>query len=384
MTRRLKFISVVGARPNFMKVAPLHRAFSRIDSLEHLIVHTGQHYDANMSKVFFEDLELPRPDVYLGVGSGSHAEQTAKVMVEFEKVLLKEKPDLVIVVGDVNSTVACSLAAAKLLIPVAHVEAGLRSFDRTMPEELNRMVTDVLSDYLFVTEESGVVNLKHEGIDDSKVFLVGDVMIDSLTIYREKARRSRIKEALNVKGQGYTLVTLHRPANVDDKENLTRIMRTFKGIEKLGKIIFPIHPRTRRRIEEYGLTDEFGSLKGLVLSDPLGYLDFLNLMMDAKIVLTDSGGIQEETTFLNVPCITMRENTERPATIAIGTNVLAGLDVERVVALTKECHEGKWKVSSVPELWDGKAAERIADILLESSEAVPAVGGNKNSEESDK
>jgi UDP-N-acetylglucosamine 2-epimerase (non-hydrolysing) len=384
VSRRLKFISVVGARPNFMKVAPLHRAFSKIDSVQHVIVHTGQHYDANMSKVFFEDLELPKPDVYLGIGSGSHAEQTAKVMVEFEKVLLKEKPDLVIVVGDVNSTVACSLTAAKLLVPVAHVEAGLRSFDRTMPEELNRIVTDVLSDYLFVTEESGMVNLRHEGISDGKVFLVGDVMIDSLIAYREKAKTSRIKESLNVKEHAYTLVTLHRPANVDEKRNLEDILSIFKGIEKHGRIIFPIHPRTRKRIDEFGLKGRFESLTGLFLADPLGYLDFLNLMMGARIVLTDSGGIQEETTYLNVPCVTMRENTERPATIEIGTNVLTGLNVGQVVSLVAECYAGKWKSSFIPDLWDGKAAERIAEILLNQGGSLSPVGSNKNSEEFDK
>ncbi len=365
----MKFISVVGARPNFMKVAPLHRAFSEIDDIKHMIVHTGQHYDQNMSKVFFDDLELPKPDVYLGVGSGSHAEQTAKVMVEFEKVLRAERPDLVIVVGDVNSTVACSLTASKLLIPVAHVEAGLRSFDRTMPEEINRIVTDVLSDYLFVTEESGVVNLRHEGVDDDKVFLVGDVMIDSLIAYREKAKQSTISDQLSaVSGQQivphkYTLVTLHRPSNVDEKENLETILRIFQGVESHGPIIFPIHPRTRKRIEEFGLSSQFAAVNGLVLTDPLGYLDFLNLMLDARIVLTDSGGIQEETTFLGVPCITMRENTERPVTIASGTNVLTGLNVDRIVSLVGECYAGKWKKSVMPKLWDGKAAERIAGVL---------------------
>lgn len=365
----MRFISVVGARPNFMKVAPLHRAFSKMDSIEHLIVHTGQHYDDNMSKVFFDDLELPKPDVYLGVGSGSHAEQTAKVMVEFEKVLRQERPDLVIVVGDVNSTLACSLTASKLLIPVAHVEAGLRSFDRTMPEEINRIVTDVLSDYLFVTEESGVVNLRHEGISDEKVFLVGDVMIDSLILYREKAKRSAISSQLSaisrqaIEPQGYTLVTLHRPSNVDEKENLEKILKIFKGIDRNGPIIFPIHPRTRKRIEEFGLSSQFASVHGLVLTDPLGYLDFLNLMMDARILLTDSGGIQEETTYLNVPCLTLRENTERPITLERGTNVLTGLDTDRIVSLTAECYEGKWKKSAIPKLWDGAAGERIANIL---------------------
>jgi UDP-N-acetylglucosamine 2-epimerase (non-hydrolysing) len=353
-----------------MKVAPLHRVFSKMDTVDHLIVHTGQHYDQNMSKIFFEDLELPKPDVYLGVGSGTHAEQTAKVMVEFEKVLLREKPDLVIVVGDVNSTVACSLTAAKLLIPVAHVEAGLRSFDRTMPEEINRIVTDILSDYLFVTEESGVVNLRIEGVSEKKIFLVGDVMIDSLILYREKAKLSEIKKALKVSPGGYSLVTLHRPSNVDNREDLETILRIFQGIEKHGKIVFPIHPRTRKRIEEFGLSPQFSAVENLVLTDPLGYLDFLNLMIDAKIILTDSGGIQEETTFLNVPCLTLRENTERPITLELGTNVLTGLSVEKVVTLTAECFAGKWKKSRVPGLWDGKAAERIGRILVDSREAA--------------
>lgn len=369
----MKFISVVGARPNFMKVAPLHRAFSKMDSVRHMIVHTGQHYDKNMSKVFFDDLELPKPEVYLGVGSGSHAEQTAKVMVEFEKVLKKEMPDLVIVVGDVNSTVACSLTASKLLVPVAHVEAGLRSFDRTMPEEINRIVTDVLSDYLFVTEESGVVNLKHEGISEEKVFLVGDVMIDSLMMYRQKANASAIRNRLSagsgraIEPRAYTLVTLHRPSNVDEKENLEKILKIFQGIEKNGPIIFPIHPRTRKRIEEFGLSPQFAQVRGLMLTDPMGYLDFLNLMMNAGILLTDSGGIQEETTYLNVPCLTLRENTERPITLDSGTNVLTGLDIDRIVSLTADCYAGKWKESIVPKLWDGAAGERIANILAGSN-----------------
>lgn len=359
----MKFISVVGARPNFMKAAPLHRVFSKMDNVQHLIVHTGQHYDKNMSKIFFKDLDLPKPDVYLGVGSGSHAEQTAKVMIEFEKVLTKEKPDLVIVVGDVNSTVACSLAASKLLIPVAHVEAGLRSFDRTMPEEINRIVTDALSDYLFVTEEAGVTNLRNEGISEKKVFLVGDVMVDSLILYREKAKRSDIKKTLSVSSKSYTLVTLHRPSNVDNRDSLETILKIFQRIQRHGKIIFPIHPRTRKRIEEFGLSSQFVAVKDLVLTDPLGYLDFLNLMMDARIVLTDSGGIQAETTFFGVPCLTLRENTEQPCTIELGTNVLTGLSVDKVVGLTNECYEGKWKKGTLPELWDGKAAERIGKVL---------------------
>ncbi len=384
MSRNLKFISVVGARPNFMKVAPLHRVFRNIEGVRHLVVHTGQHYDENMSKVFFDDLELPKPDIYLGVGSGSHAEQTARIMIEFEKVLLKERPDLVIVVGDVNSTIACSLTAAKLQVPVAHVEAGLRSLDRTMPEELNRIVTDALSDFLFVTEEVGVENLIHEGLAEEKVFLVGDVMVDSLVTYCEKAKASRVKSALGVTPKAYTLVTLHRPSNVDDRLNLGKILEILERIEKYGTIIFPIHPRTRKRIEEFGLMDDFQTVKGLLLAEPLGYLDFMNLMMDARLVMTDSGGIQEETFFFNVPCLTLRDTTERPATVADGTNVLAGLDVERVAGLTAECYGGKWKSSRVPDILDGRAAERIAEVLLNSFGKKEAVMSGGNIKESDK
>ncbi len=384
MSRELKFISVVGARPNFMKVAPLHRVFSRIESVRHLIVHTGQHYDANMSKIFFDDLDLPKPDIYLGVGSASHAEQTARVMIGFEKVLVEEKPDLVIVVGDVNSTVACSLTAAKLQVPVAHVEAGLRSFDRAMPEELNRIVTDALSDYLFVTEFAGVENLVHEGIHEERIFLVGDVMVDSLVMYRDRAKASGIKSVLDVTAGSYTLVTLHRPSNVDNEANLAKILEILERIEKYGRVIFPIHPRTRKRIEEFGLMDDFQSVKRLLLTDPLGYLDFMNLMMDARLVVTDSGGIQEETFFLNVPCLTLRDTTERPATVADGTNVLAGLDVEKVAGLTAECYEGKWKASKVPDILDGHAAERIAEVLMNSFGKKDAVMSGGNIKESNK
>jgi len=362
----MKVVSVVGARPNFMKVAPLHRVFSKMQNVHHLIVHTGQHYDKNMSKVFFDDLELPEPDVYLGVGSGTHAEQTARIMMEFEKVLLNEKPDLVIVVGDVNSTVACSLTASKLRVPVAHVEAGLRSFDRTMPEEINRVVTDALSDYLFATEEAGVTNLKNEGVGEEKIFLVGDVMIDSLMLYQEKAKRSEIKKSFDISACEYTLVTLHRASNVDNRESLLVILDIFRAIEKHGKIIFPIHPRTRKRLEEFDLLSQYSMVKNLVLTNPIGYLDFLSIMTDAKLVLTDSGGIQAETTFLNVPCVTLRENTEQPCTVESGTNVLAGLAVEKVVDLVSDCYAGTWKKGKLPEFWDGKAAERIVKALVNS------------------
>lgn len=347
-----------------MKVAPLHKAFQKYArSIRHLIVHTGQHYDAAMSKVFFEDLELPHPDFYLGVGSGSHAEQTAKIMVEFEKVLQQQKPDLVLVVGDVNSTVACSLVSVKMGIPVAHVEAGLRSFDRSMPEEINRLLTDAIAGYLFVTEPSGVENLKREGIAESKIFLVGNVMIDSLAHYRQKAKGSKILEQLKLKPRAFTLVTLHRPSNVDDAGSLEKILKIFERLSERTTIVFPIHPRTRKMIERFGLNGRVSSLKNLKLVDPVGYLDFLNLIKHSQLVLTDSGGIQEETTYLGIPCLTLRENTERPITVEMGTNQLCGLDVERIIRASFEVFEGKIKHGSVPEFWDGNTAERIATIL---------------------
>ena len=361
-------ISVVGARPNFMKVAPLHRAFQKhADRFRHLIVHTGQHYDEAMSKVFFNELGLPKPDFYLGVGSGTHAQQTAKVMVEFEKVLEQVRPGLVIVVGDVNSTVACSLVSAKMGIPVAHVEAGLRSFDRTMPEEINRLLTDAISDYLFVTEPSGVGNLMREGIDEKKIFLVGNVMIDSLVGYREQALRSSIMQKLGVKKGSYILVTLHRPSNVDSKEGLEGILSIFEVLGRKTTIVFPVHPRTRKMLETHGLSARAAAIPSLKLLDPLGYLDFLRLMEDAKLVLTDSGGIQEETTFLGVPCLTLRENTERPITVEVGTNQLCGTDRDLIVRRSLEVFDGKTKKGRIPELWDGHTAERIASTLNETS-----------------
>lgn len=360
------FLSVVGARPNFMKVAPIHRALARhADRVRHVIVHTGQHYDEKMSKVFFEDLELPVPDVYLGIGSGSHAEQTGRVMIAFEQTLAEVKPDVVIVVGDVNSTLACSVTCAKMHVPVVHVESGLRSFDRTMPEEINRMVTDILSDLLFVTEPAGLVNLRNEGIADEKVHLVGDVMIDSIAQYRAKAAQSGILAEHGLAPRDYTLVTLHRPSNVDVRENLEKVLDIFEQIHDETTIIFPIHPRTRRRIDEFALADRFRALERLVLCDPIGYLDFLCLMDNARLILTDSGGIQEESTYLEVPCLTLRENTERPVTIDVGTNQLLGLDVPLVVAKAREVYAGHPKTGRIPDMWDGRAAERIVTILLE-------------------
>lgn len=361
-----KVISVVGARPNFMKVAPLYREFLKHkDEVKHLIVHTGQHYDEKMSKIFFDDLELPKPDIYLGVGSGTHSVQTAKIMVEFEKIIMDEKPDLIIVVGDVNSTLACAVVASKMLVPIVHVEAGLRSFDNTMPEEINRKVTDVLSDMLFITEKSGVENLKNEGINSNKVHLVGNVMIDSLVQYREKSKKSTLISELGLEPKQYILVTLHRPSNVDQKENLEKILSIFEGFNTNLPIVFPIHPRTQKNISALGLAERFKNLKNVKIIDPIGYLDFINLMDHASLILTDSGGIQEETTFLGVPCVTMRDNTERPITVEVGSNYLIGLNVKEVVKTGNEILSGKIKAHHIPDLWDGKAAERIVKILID-------------------
>lgn len=362
----IKIVNVVGARPNFMKIAPIQRVMDRYDTIEPVLVHTGQHYDERMSKLFFDDLQMPKPDIYLNVGSASHAVQTARIMIEFEKVLDQEKPDLVIVVGDVNSTAACSMVASKMGVKIAHVEAGLRSFDRDMPEEINRLVTDVLSDFLFVTERSGLDNLKREGIDDSKVHFVGHVMIDSLIHFTEKARQSHIRTDLGLNGQDYSLVTLHRPSNVDNKENFIKLLAAFEVIEKELPIIFPIHPRSRKMIEKFDLQDKVAAMSNLRLLEPLGYLDFMNLMHNAKLLLTDSGGIQEETTYLGIPCITMRENTERPVTVDVGTNILVGTDTERIIQEVKNILDGKGKKGQIPELWDGRAAERIVEILEKS------------------
>jgi UDP-N-acetylglucosamine 2-epimerase (non-hydrolysing) len=362
-----KIISVVGARPNFMKIAPLHRAFQKYsNNVKHLICHTGQHYDEKMSKVFFEDLELPQPDFYLGVGSGSHAEQTANVMMKFEKILLDEKPDLIIVVGDVNSTIACSLTASKLHIKVVHVEAGLRSGDRLMPEEVNRVLTDAISDMLFVTEKSGMENLKREGVTEEKVFFTGNVMIDSLAYFKPKVENSEIHQKYNLELNKYVLVTLHRPSNVDNKEQLIRLIDLLNTIANKRKILFPIHPRTKNNLAEFKLLETIDS--NLILTEPIGYLDFLALTSNAELILTDSGGIQEESTYLGVQCITLRTSTERPITVELGTNQLLGTDLDKAKIVALEVLDGNIKQGQVPELWDGKAAERIAEVIVDKLE----------------
>jgi UDP-N-acetylglucosamine 2-epimerase (non-hydrolysing) len=354
----MKVLNVVGARPNFMKIAPIVEQMNRVSEIQSVLVHTGQHYDAGMSDVFFRDLGIPEPGVHLGVGSGSHAEQTARVMVEFERVCLKEKPDLILVVGDVNSTMACTLVGAKLLIRVAHVEAGLRSFDRTMPEEVNRLVTDALADLLFTTSRDADENLVREGVDRSKIHFVGNVMIDTLLKHRARAAALALPSKLGVEPGGYALVTLHRPSNVDDPVVFGQILEALTEIAETLPVIFPIHPRSAKRIGEFGLNP--GRVRTM---DPFGYLEFLNLTSNARIVLTDSGGLQEETTILGVPCLTLRHNTERPVTITHGTNVMTGPDRNRILQAFRRILNGDWKPSGPPELWDGKAAERIVSTI---------------------
>lgn len=360
----MKILNIVGARPNFMKIAPIMEEIKRHSQIEAMLVHTGQHYDAGMSDIFFEHLNLPEPDIYLGVGSGTHAEQTAKIMVEFEKVAIKEAPDLVLVVGDVNSTLACSLVAAKLNIPVAHVEAGLRSRDRTMPEEINRLVTDCLADFLFTTSVDADENLKREGIAPEKIFFVGNVMIDTLVRYKEEAMRSNTLADLRLEETDFAILTLHRPSNVDDKETLIRILKAIEELQKGIRIVYPIHPRTKKRINEFGLQEAIEAMGDLILIDPIGYLDLLALMLRSKLVLTDSGGLQEETTFLGIPCLTLRQNTERPVTVELGTNIIVGTDRERIVKEGMKALRNQGKTGQIPPLWDGHAAERIVKTLI--------------------
>jgi len=354
-----KVILVCGARPNFMKVAMVLEEMKKFpQDFSPLLVHTGQHYDYELSGAFFRDLSLPEPDVYLGVGSGNHGEQTGKVMIEFEKIVDRENPSLIVVVGDVNSTLAAAIVASKLLVPLAHVEAGLRSFDRTMPEEINRTVTDVLSDYCFTTEEDASLNLKNEGVDGSKVYLVGDVMVDCLMKNREKTEGSKILEDLALEEKGYAVLTLHRPSNVDSKETLSRILEALKIVGEKIQIIFPAHPRTKKMLEEFGLVPQ-----NVVIKDPLGYLDFIRLEEKARFVLTDSGSIQQETTVFGVPCLTLRENTERPFTIRKGTNTLVGTDKERIVEESFKIMDGRGEKGQIHHLWDGKASQRIVRAL---------------------
>lgn len=405
-----KIFVVAGARPNFMKVAPLVSQLKRCPDVESILVHTGQHYDAEMSDAFFRDLGLPEPDIFLGAGSGSHAWQTAKIMTAFEDVLLKQRPDAVVVVGDVNSTLACALVAAKITYPmisahaknprtrplIAHVEAGLRSCDRSMPEEINRILTDALSDLLFTPSRDADENLKREGIPGEKIFFVGNAMIDTLLAHRERAWRSDILHKLgltpepnernsrnerdqrnerNERVLPYALCTLHRPSNVDNEETFRGILQALEEIGREVPILYPIHPRARQRLQAFGLSSHvtFASSvepvdpkNSITCLEPLGYLEFLQLMANARLVLSDSGGIQEETTILGIPCVTIRENTERPVTIAEGTNILGGVGTEGIMKAAREALNGNGRAGKRPEKWDGQTSERIVDILLRS------------------
>jgi len=353
----LNILHVVGARPNFMKVAPVMAALESRLTCSQRLVHTGQHYDANMSDVFFQQLGLPQPDVSLGVGSGSHAVQTAQIMIRFEEVVEAKRPDLVLVYGDVNSTVAASLVCAKLRIPVGHVEAGLRSFDRTMPEEINRLMTDQTADLLFTPSPDGDANLLREGIAPDAIHHVGNVMIDTLVRLLPQTQLPQV-EALATR---YALVTLHRPSNVDDEAMLRRLMATLQEVSDELQVVFPIHPRTRARLQAFDLA--VADNEGFLLLDPLGYLEFLALQRQAAFVITDSGGVQEESTYLRVPCLTVRENTERPITVEVGTNVLVGQDMGRLRAEVDRIVAGTFKTGRIPPLWDGRAGERIADVI---------------------
>jgi UDP-N-acetylglucosamine 2-epimerase (non-hydrolysing) len=370
MKSNMKIIHVAGARPNFMKISPLIRELKKFPEFKPMIVHTGQHYDYEMSKLFFEELEIPEPDMNLEVGSASHAIQTAEIMKRFEKVVLEEKPDLVVVVGDVNSTIACALTSVKLGIRVAHVEAGLRSFDRTMPEEINRILTDTISDFLFTSEQSGNVNLKNEGIPDEKVYFVGNVMIDTLLRNREKSLSSKILDTLSLKPEAYAALTLHRPSNVDDQDTFKEILQALLKVQKSFKIVFPIHPRTKATLQAMKDSHLLMNAENFIMTEPLGYLDFLRLMDNARFVLTDSGGIQEETTVLGIPCITLRKNTERPVTVSEGTNVIAGPYRDKIIEESLKVIEGDKSPGRIPEKWDGKASERIVKVLSERLSAL--------------
>ena len=360
---KAKVVFVGGARPNFMKIGPILVEVGKIPRIEPVLVHTGQHYDRELSDVFFEELQIPAPDRYLGVGSSSHAKQTAQIMIEFEKILLEERPHLVVVVGDVNSTLACSITSVKLHVPVAHVEAGLRSFDRTMPEEINRIVTDSLSTILFTTCEDANLNLRKEGAREDGIHFVGNVMIDSLQRHVEVARKSDILSRLSLTEKGYAVMTLHRPSNVDDTGTLSRIISAVVEIQQQMPVVFPVHPRTRKGLMSETIRSKVDSAKGLILLEPQGYLDFLRLLLSSGLVLTDSGGIQEEATVLGIPCLTLRENTERPVTVTCGTNTIVGTDSGKILGETQKILSGRGKQGGAPPLWDGKASSRIASVI---------------------
>jgi UDP-N-acetylglucosamine 2-epimerase (non-hydrolysing) len=348
-----------------MKIAPICELLKQKNDVEYRVIHTGQHYDNNMSKIFFDQLNIPRPDINMNVGSQSHAVQTANIMIGFEEVLKNNNPDIVIVVGDVNSTLACSLVAVKMHVPVAHVEAGLRSFNWDMPEEINRVLTDRMSEYLFTSCEDANENLFREGIEKDKIFFVGNVMIDTLMKFKEFSKKSNIVNSLNLKKDNYTVLTMHRPSNVDSAYNISKLLDAFNEIQKHIKIVYPVHPRTKQSILNFGFEKKIDEMKNFMMIEPLGYLDFLHLMNNALFVITDSGGIQEETTILGVPCLTIRNETERPVTIKEGTNVIVGINKEKILAETLKILDNNQKIGKIPSRWDGKAAQRIVDILLQ-------------------
>ncbi len=359
----MKILNIVGARPNFMKIAPLIESYRAYPHIEPVLVHTGQHYDEKMSDLFFRQLGIPEPDMNLDVGSGSHAVQTAAVMTAIEPVLQDQRPDAVLVVGDVNSTIACGLVAVKLGIPLIHVEAGLRSFDRSMPEEINRILTDSISEIFFCTEQSGVDNLLDEGIAPERIHLVGNVMIDTLLRNREKAEASGVLEEMGLRPEHYAVMTLHRPSNVDDPGAMARIIDAMDSIQRDMPLVFPIHPRTEANLQRFGLSARLHGMENLHLTPPSGYLDFLKLTANAAVVLTDSGGIQEESTILGVPCITLRENTERPVTVKVGANQLAGNDTTRIIEAYRRARAQERAGWAPPPFWDGKAAERTVAAI---------------------
>ncbi|MDD5542167.1 MAG: UDP-N-acetylglucosamine 2-epimerase (non-hydrolyzing) [Acidobacteriia bacterium] len=367
----MRIVNVVGTRPNLVKIAPLMAEMRKFPEIDAVLVHTGQHYDENMSRVFFRDLGIPEPHHNLEIGSGSGTWQTARVMLVLESLLRELKPDLVVVVGDVNSTLAGALVSSRLRVPLAHVEAGLRSFDRTMPEEINRILTDAIADYLFTTEKSANDNLRREGIADAKVFFVGNVMVDTLLLHQDRARKLDMAARFKLPDKSYAVLTLHRPSNVDRPEVMEGFCEIMERVQEQLPLIFPVHPRTRARLTEHGLLPRLQGMKKLKLVEPLGYLEFLGLMAQAQLLLTDSGGIQEEATILGVPCVTLRENTERPVTVELGMNRIAGTRPSRVLQVVREVLGKKMKNGVLPEFWDGKAAARIVNVLLNQKTPQP-------------